>query len=428
MNTTDLKEKYGIDFQEKQTQQNIQIEKKIEEQNKNNTVLEINTNFLNRQEPKYENEALRFEKNIALNISSLPIEDQDKYTKRVVKALIVYLSVQTQKDLFGMGTLDPKNFAKVMKLDDKKLNKICEKPAYKAYKNLKRKYETYIENALFILGFRPLVAEFQTTDENNKKTVVKGINILDEITFGEERINIKGKQKKYYLYKMNNFFKKNLSNYYTKLKIDSYINISNINAENFYLYLKNIYTNYIQDPNTKQWFFSIEQLAELLNVAIENLEPKYQRQNINTKLKKIKKQLEDEIKGINFKWVKSSYNPQIKVLEFSWNNIERVEEIRNAEKRKIFNKVLKLELIEKYKKENKEAILNDTALVEWLKIEWLKKEGETYLINTYMKINKQVFLRSQEEEEIMKKIDKTIYARAYYEELFSNPKHNFFDL
>ena len=45
-----------------------------------------------------------------------------------------------------------------------------------------------------------------------------------------------------------------------------------------------------------------------------------------------------------------------------------------------------------------------------------------------MKINKQVFLRSQEEEEIMKKIDKTIYARAYYEELFSNPKHNFFDL
>ena len=30
MSTTDLKEKYGIDFQEKQTQQDIQIEKKIE--------------------------------------------------------------------------------------------------------------------------------------------------------------------------------------------------------------------------------------------------------------------------------------------------------------------------------------------------------------------------------------------------------------
>ena len=366
MSTTDLRKKYGIDFQEKQTQQDIQIEKKIEEQNKNNAVLEINTNFLNRQKPEYENEPLRFEKNIALNISSLPIEDQDKYTKRVVKALIVYLSIQTQKDLFGMGTLDPENFAKVMKLSPKNLNKTCENPACKVYKNLKRKYETYIENALFILGFRPLVAEFQTTDDNNERTIVKSINILDEIIFGEERINTKGgKQKKYYLYKMNDFFKKNLSNYYTKIKIESYINISNINSENFYLHLKNIYTSHIQDPKTTHWFFSIEQLAELLNVSIENLEVKYQRRDINIKLKKIKKQLEKEIKGINFRWVKSSYNPQIKVLEFSWDNIERVEEIRNAEKRKIFNKVLKLELIEKYKKENKEAILNDTALIEW---------------------------------------------------------------
>ena len=424
MNTTDLKEKYGIDFQEKQTQQDIQIEKKIEEQNKNNAVLEINTNFLNRQKPEYKNEPLRFEKNIAFNISSLPIEDQDKYTKRVVKALIVYLSAQTQEDLFGMGTLDPENFAKVMKLSPKNLNKTCENPACKVYKNLKRKYETYIENALFILGFRPLVAEFQTTDDNNERTIVKGINILDEIIFGKERINTKGgKQKKYYLYKMNDFFKKNLSNYYTKLKIESYINISNINSENFYLHLKNIYTSHIQDPKTTCWFFSIEQLAELLNVSIENLEVKYQRRDINIKLKKIKKQLEKEIKGINFKWVKSSYNPQIKVLEFSWDNIERVEEIRNAEKRKIFNKVLKLELIEKYKKENKEAILNDTALIEWL-----KKQEETYLINTYTKINKQVFLRSQKEQEIMKGIDEATFAKAYYEELFSNPKNDFFDL
>lgn len=424
MNTKDLKEKYGIDFQEKQTQQDIQIEKKIEEQNKNNAVLEINTNFLNRQKPEYKNEPLRFEKNIAFNISSLPIEDQDKYTKRVVKALIVYLSAQTQEDLFGMGTLDPENFAKVMKLSPKNLNKTCENPACKVYKNLKRKYETYIENALFILGFRPLVAEFQTTDDNNERTIVKGINILDEITFGEERINTKGgKQKKYYLYKMNDFFKKNLSNYYTKLKIESYINISNINSENFYLHLKNIYTSHIQDPKTTRWSFSIEQLAELLNVSIENLEVKYQRRDINIKLKKIKKQLEKEIKGINFKWIKSSYNPQIKVLEFSWDNIERVEEIRNAEKRKIFNKVLKLELIEKYKKENKEAILNDTALIEWL-----KKQEETYLINTYTKINKQVFLRSQKEQEIMKGIDEAIFAKAYYEELFSNPKNDFFDL
>lgn len=424
MNTKDLKEKYGIDFQEKQTQQDIQIEKKIEEQNKNNAVLEINTNFLNRQKPEYKNEPLRFEKNIAFNISSLPIEDQDKYTKRVVKALIVYLSAQTQEDLFGMGTLDPENFAKVMKLSPKNLNKTCENPACKVYKNLKRKYETYIENALFILGFRPLVAEFQTTDDNNERTIVKGINILDEITFGEERINTKGgKQKKYYLYKMNDFFKKNLSNYYTKLKIESYINISNINSENFYLHLKNIYTSHIQNPKTTRWSFSIEQLAELLNVSIENLEVKYQRRDINIKLKKIKKQLEKEIKGINFKWIKSSYNPQIKVLEFSWDNIERVEEIRNAEKRKIFNKVLKLELIEKYKKENKEAILNDTALIEWL-----KKQEETYLINTYTKINKQVFLRSQKEQEIMKRIDEAIFAKAYYEELFSNPKNDFFDL
>lgn len=424
MNTTDLKEKYGIDFQEKQTQQDIQIEKKIEEQNKNNAVLEINTNFLNRQKPEYKNEPLRFEKNIAFNISSLPIEDQDKYTKRVVKALIVYLSAQTQEDLFGMGTLDPENFAKVMKLSPKNLNKTCENPACKVYKNLKRKYETYIENALFILGFRPLVAEFQTTDDNNERTIVKGINILDEIIFGEKRINTKGgKQKKYYLYKMNDFFKKNLSNYYTKLKIESYINISNINSENFYLHLKNIYTSHIQDPKTTRWSFSIEQLAELLNVSIENLEVKYQRRDINIKLKKIKKQLEKEIKGINFKWIKSSYNPQIKVLEFSWDNIERVEEIRNAEKRKIFNKVLKLELIEKYKKENKEAILNDTALIEWL-----KKQEETYLINTYTKINKQVFLRSQKEQEIMKGIDEATFAKAYYEELFSNPKNDFFDL
>lgn len=424
MNTTDLKEKYGLDFQEKQTQQDTQIEKKIEEQNKNNTILEINTNFLNRQKPEYrKNEPIRFEKNVAFNISSLPIEDQDEYTKRVVKALIVYLSAQTQVDLFGVGTLDPKDFAKVMKLSDKNLNRICEKPAYKAYKKLKRKYETYIENALFILGFRPLVAEFQTTDENNEKTVVKSINILDEITFGEERINVKGRKKKYYLYKINEFFKKNLSNYYTKLKIESYINTSKINAENFYIHIKNIYTSHIQDPNIKQWHFSIEQLAELLDVAIENLEPKYQRQNINSKLKKIKKQLANEIKGIDFKWIKSSYNPRIKVLEFSWNNIDGVEQIRYADKKNIFYKTLKSEFVEKYKKENhKGIILNDIALFEWL-----KKQSETYITNTYIKINNQIFKDNKDKTRQNQSTIKAC-ARAYYHDLISSTQKNFFGL
>ena len=410
MSTTDLKEKYGIDFQEKQTQQDIQIEKKIEKQNKNNAVLEINTNFLNRQKlDLHKQEDFRFEKNIAFNISSLPIEDQDEYTKRVVKALIVYLSAQTQVDLFGMGTLDPNDFAKVMKLSYKNLNRICEKPAYKAYKNLKRKYETYIENALFILGFRPLVAEFQTTDENNKKTIIKSINILDEITFGEERINTKGIQKKYYLYKMNKFFKKNLSNYYTKLKIESYINISNINAENFYLHVKNIYTSHIQDPNTTYWLFSVEQLAELLDITIENLEPKKQRQKINIKLKKIKEQLKNEIEKIDFKWIKSSHNSKTKILKFSWGHVEQEEEKKYSEKKKIFHETLESEFIEKYKSENKEANLNFKPFLAWL-----KNQKEDYIIDTYIKINKQVFQNKSPNIGDLK-----MFAKAYYRDLLS---------
>lgn len=410
MSTTDLKEKYGIDFQEKQTQQDIQIEKKIEEQNKNNAVLKINTNFLNRQKlDLHKQEDFRFEKNIAFSISSLPIEDQDEYTKRVVKALIVYLSAQTQVDLFGIGTLDPHDFAKVMKLGYKNLNRICEKPAYKAYKNLKRKYETYIENALFILGFRPLVAEFQTTDENNKKTIIKSINILDEITFGEERINTKGIQKKYYLYKMNGFFKKNLSNYYTKLKIESYINISNINAENFYLYVKNIYTSHIQDPNTTYWLFSVEQLAELLDITIENLEPKKQRQKINIKLKKIKEQLKNEIEKIDFKWIKSSHNSKTKILKFSWGHVEQEEEKKYSEKKKIFHETLESEFIEKYKSENKEANLNFKPFLAWL-----KNQKEDYIIDTYIKINKQVFQNKSPNIGDLK-----MFAKAYYRDLLS---------
>lgn len=410
MSTTDLKEKYGIDFQEKQTQQDIQIEKKIEEQNKNNAVLKINTNFLNRQKlDLHKQEDFRFEKNIAFNVSSLPIEDQDEYTKRVVKALIVYLSAQTQVDLFGMGTLDPNDFAKVMKLGYKNLNRICEKPAYKAYKNLKRKYETYIENALFILGFRPLVAEFQTTDENNKKTIIKSINILDEITFGEERINTKGIQKKYYLYKMNEFFKKNLSNYYTKLKIESYINISNINAENFYLHVKNIYTSHIQDPNTTYWLFSVEQLAELLDITIENLEPKKQRQKINIKLKKIKEQLKNEIEKIDFKWIKSSHNSKTKILKFSWGHVEQEEEKKYSEKKKIFHETLESEFIEKYKSENKEANLNFKPFLAWL-----KNQEEDYIIDTYIKINKQVFQNKSPNIGDLK-----MFAKAYYRDLLS---------
>ena len=410
MSTTDLKEKYGLDFQEKQTQQDIQIEKKIEEQNKNNTILEINSNYLNRQRlDLHKEEVFRFEKNVAFNISSLPIEDQDEYTKRVIKALIVYLSAQTQVDLFGMGTLDPKDFAKVMKLSDKNLNRICPNPAYKAYKKLKRKYETYIENALFILGFRPLVAEFQTTDENNEKTVVKSINILDEITFGEERINAKGKQKKYYLYKMNEFFKKNLSNYYTKLKIESYINTNKINAENFYLHIKNIYTSYIQDPNTTYWFFSVEQLSELLDITIENLEPKKQRQKINIKLKKIKEQLKNEIEKIDFKWIKSSHNPKTKILKFSWGHVEQEEEEKYSEKKKIFHETLESEFIEKYKLENKKANLNFKPFFAWL-----KNQEEDYIIDTYIKINKQVFQNKSSNIRDIK-----MFAKAYYRDLLS---------
>ena len=75
------------------------------------------------------------------------------------------------------------------------LNKKCLNPACNAYPNLERRYDTYLENALFILDFRPLVAEFKTTNEKGEKIGLKGINVLDEIYFGEDRINLKGKKK-----------------------------------------------------------------------------------------------------------------------------------------------------------------------------------------------------------------------------------------
>lgn len=374
-----------------------EISKKIEKQNQvhreGNPSLDIKNEYLNRQQQETkEQEIIRFEKNAAFNISGLPINDQDEYSQKVVRALLVYLSEVQVGDLFGVNVLDPKRFAEKMNFGLDNLNKKCPNPACNAYPNLERRYDTYLENALFILAFRPLVAEFKTTNEKGEKIGLKGINVLDEIYFGEDRINLKGTKKKYYKYKLNEFFEKNLSNYYTKLEINTYNKISKHNADKFYIALKDIYTNKLSTP-TSCWYFSLEQLTKLLNISTENTETKHQKQNIKTKLEKMRTYFEKEICGFTMEWVKGDNQTRREknILKISWDKIENLQTIRKNDKVRIFYQTLKMEYIKKFIEENPDNSLNDDMLFNWL-----KKQDKDFIVNTYIKTNHQVFCLSEE--------------------------------
>lgn len=374
-----------------------EISKKIEKQNQvhreGNPSLDIKNEYLNRQQQETkEQEIIRFEKNAAFNISGLPINDQDEHSQKVVRALLVYLSEIQVGDLFGVNVLDPKRFAEKMNFNLDYLNKKCPNPACNAYPNLERRYDTYLENALFILAFRPLVAEFKTTNEKGEKIGLKGINVLDEIYFGEDRINLKGKKKKYYKYKLNEFFEKNLSNYYTKLEINTYNKISKHNADKFYIALKDIYTHKLSTP-TSCWHFSLEQLTNLLSISTKNTETKHQKQNIKTKLEKMRTYLEKEICGFTMEWIKgdNQTGKEKNILKISWDKIENLPTIRKNDKVRIFYQTLKMEYIKKFIEENPNSSLNDDMLFNWL-----KKQDKGFIVNTYVKTNHQVFCLSEE--------------------------------
>ena len=421
----ELKEMFAqSNFQNKETQrektikiiEEKDVDQKIDEHNtiheKKGSYLEAPQDYNNRQLSQMkERNVIFFEKNTAYSISDLPIGDQDEYTKRVVKALLVYLSYEHEKDMFGWEILDPAHFAKTMKLSIDRLNSECPFPACRIYRRLRKKYNTFLENALFILGFRPLLAEFKTTNEEREEVKIKGINVLDEILFGEGKINSRGKKKKYYLYKINEYFERNLSNYYTKLCLESYITINKMNGEDFYIYLKNAYTSYLNNPKENYIYLTIERLAFLFNISIENLEIRFQKKEINNRIKKIIGKIENEIPNLKFIWEKSTETKE-NILKIAWdNNIEKHKLIE--EKNNLFYSTLKFKFIKDYKTKSKTKKLNEESFLYWL-----QQQPKNYIISAYMTINKQIYKgRKKEQEWGSVQTDDEKYGEYFYNRL-----------
>lgn len=287
-------------------------------------------------------ENFRIDKNVAFNILEFN-KYEDKQTQIIIQSLVVYFSYAFQKDLFGYGLLDPYDFAKKMKIDKDTLFKKHPKPkqaeiSFKSTKELyadeekngkfsqSRVWDSYLENALFILSSTPLFNSYKgSTDESNFVTLNNYI-LIKEVSIHLEKRNNNRNTKFYYRYKLDDHYERNLRKFFHKTNLSNYIIAKKRNVEDFYLHMSNIYHSYkMNGINLFRW--KLETILEYFEIS-RNLEIKYQKRNLNKAFRKVEEIMKEEIPGIKFDWMKGE-NQKYKYVPFVvWDKVS-VEVYKN---------------------------------------------------------------------------------------------------
>lgn len=349
--------------------------------------------------------SVRIDKNFAFNILDFK-NIEDAQTRSIIKSLLLYFSFQYEKDLFGYGKIDPVIFSKLFKHDRSNLSRKIENAKYKL-DNLKSdaEWNTYLENALYILATTPIFEEYRGQDENYNVVGIKNYVILKELyKFNPNKKN-RGKLKKYYSYVLDSAFETNLKKFFLNININSYLEAKKWNGEDFYVQIMNIYSQ-SKNNGLSSFYWSINDLTKFFNVS--HPEIRIQKQKINIILKKYENILKNEINGLTFEWKKTGNQKYAYTLFMIWEKEDQKEnqskKIQTLEqlfldtlKRRLFelcnlNKTKKINQIHEFyawliDKNNKEIIINTYNLV---KNELNGKEvygSNTWAIQFYSKIS-----------------------------------------
>jgi hypothetical protein len=347
-----------------------------------------------------EHSLIRIDKNIAHNIDLFIRADISNEDKALIKSLIYYFCFSRQTDLFGFGTLDPKQFAATLNYKEgylrKKhpnplqLQKLTAEEKEHLYEQERRNpaakvFDSYLENALYILHTTALrfsrVAK-KVVFENN---TTKYTNISETYILLPQLITTtvkgKGSPKVLFNYDINRNFITNLSLYFLKFSKEALITLRRAGLDDLYLYLKNFKETLQERLKTSMEINRSLNFNHLCRIARIPLQKKD-----NTEFKNprdIKQKLISALKTINeqtdlkfrVEWVKSTPNTRWKYLPlfffedeinpaaagFLLNN----NRIRQQERMSIFEENLKYELLNCFKQHSDEWA--EHSILEWLR-------------------------------------------------------------
>ena len=324
---------------------------------------------------------IRVDKNLAYNILDFK-KIEDFQTRSILKSLLLYFSFQYEKDLFGYGKLDPVVFSKLFKYNRSNLSRYVENPKFKADGlNTVVEWNTYLENALYILATTPVFEEYKGQDENYNVVGFKNYVILKEIFRYTPKDKSRGKVKKYYQYVLDSSFEINLKKFFLNVNVGCYLEAKKWNGEDFYLQIMNIYNQSKMNGQTS-FYWRINELIEYFNVSHKEI--RIQKQRLNTFLKKYETLLENEIKGISFEWKKTGEQKFAYTLFMMWEKQDQkeIEQEKIFKLEQLFLDTLKRELYNCYRKND----INSKEKIEFF-YKWLVlKENKDLIISTYMKV------------------------------------------
>lgn len=253
---------------------------------------------------------IRVDKNFAFNIKEFRGFNEDA---KIIKALLMYMAYDNQKDLFGFYKLDPEHFAKVMFLNKQDLFRIHPDPiqlqnveASKLIENERkhgrmseyRTWSSYLENALYILHTKTIIKEYRYKLDDKAIGTTKKFEFLKEIEF---QLETTGKTKKIvYRYIPDERFEDNLKGYFLNTKIEKYNMLRKPKLEDAYLEL----LNRINLANLKKrnaLDFDIDYFANILAVGSYSRFSDYKRK-ITQKFKTLRDVIADDVPGLKLVW------------------------------------------------------------------------------------------------------------------------------
>ncbi|HAO14127.1 MAG TPA: hypothetical protein DDE71_00950 [Tenacibaculum sp.] len=348
---------------------------------------------------------LRIDKNIAYNVLEFK-KYQDRQTQIIIKSLLIYFSYSHQIDLFGYGVLDPHDFAKKMKIDKDSLfkkhpdpkqvkdtplgaKKLYERQEVEGCFSTARVWDSYLENALYVLNTFPLYENFKGSTLDGKYIGIKNFILIREVQLHFKKTNKGRNTKIFYKYKLDEAFERNLRKFFLQTDFQKYLQFKKNNTEDFYLTVCNIYQTYrLKQINKYYWKF--EDLLLLFNIS-SDLEAKYQKRKLNTIFKKFTGELSVQIKGLQFGWEKGKGQRWAYVPFVTWDQVDMsiVKYDDNKVLDDVFKKDLRRNLLEVFFNQNNRR--DALGFLNWLldnKVDHQLKVA-TY-VSTYS-MNKKVY-------------------------------------
>tara|TARA_R110000868_G_scaffold411726_1_gene708119 strand:- start:3650 stop:4822 length:1173 start_codon:yes stop_codon:yes gene_type:complete len=349
--------------------------------------------------------SLRVDKNIAFNILEFD-KVGDRQTAIILKALLVYFSNAYQSDLFGYGTLDPYDFAKKMNIDKDNLFRKHPSPKFISDSNLsvKRLYErernnekynpdtrvwdSYLENALYILFSSPLIEEYKGVTDEHNYVGLKNFLILRDISIFSMPENMGRTKKIYYKYKLDDYFERNLRKYFVQIEINIFNACKDKGVEGFYLQLINIYQTY-KKKGINVYHWKLQDLLQYFSISNE-LEIKYQKRKLSIQLDKMEKLVAQQIPGIKFEWIAGDNQRWKYIPTVKWDKID-VEQTKISDFKAlddVFYKHLKRNLLEIYISQEEGLFENKEEFYIWLKDEESLDLKISCYVSTYSLYNR----------------------------------------